>query len=59
VARHAYRVTDEDVAGLLSAGLSEEAVFEATIATAVGAGWARMEAVLRALRGAPLAKERS
>jgi alkylhydroperoxidase family enzyme len=52
VARDAYRVTDEDLDALRQSGMNEEAIFEATLATAVGAGVARMEAVLRALRAA-------
>jgi alkylhydroperoxidase family enzyme len=52
VARYAYRVTPEDVAALRSAGLSEDAIFEATLSAALGAGMARLEAGLGALRGA-------
>jgi alkylhydroperoxidase family enzyme len=52
VARHAYRVTPEDFAALRDAGLSEDAIFEATVSAALGAGMARLEAGLAALRGA-------
>jgi len=52
VARHAYRVTDEQVAALLAAGYSEDAVFEVTVSTALGAGLARLERGLAALEGA-------
>lgn len=52
VARHAYRVTDEQVAGLLAAGYSEDAVFEVTVSAALGAGLARLERGLAALHGA-------
>ena len=41
VARHAYRITDEDVAALEGAGVSEDEAFDAIVATAVGAGLAR------------------
>jgi alkylhydroperoxidase family enzyme len=51
VARHAYRVTEEDLAALAAAGFSEDAVFEVTIAAAAGAGLARLERGLAALRG--------
>ncbi len=51
VARHAYQVTDEDLAALAAAGLSEDAVFEVTVAAATGAGLARLERGLAALRG--------
>jgi alkylhydroperoxidase family enzyme len=49
VARHAYRVTDEQVAALRAAGLTEDAIFEATIAAALGAGLRRLECGLAAL----------
>jgi alkylhydroperoxidase family enzyme len=51
VRRHAYKVTDEDVDGLLSAGLSEDQVFELTVAVATGAGFERLDAGLRAIEG--------
>jgi alkylhydroperoxidase family enzyme len=50
VRRHAYRVTDEDVVELRRRGLSEDEIFELTVATAVSAGLERLEAGLRALR---------
>jgi alkylhydroperoxidase family enzyme len=51
VARQAYRVTPEDVAALRAAGLSEDAIFEATLAAALGAGMIRLERGLAALAG--------
>lgn len=51
VGKHAYKVTDEDVEGLLKAGYSEDAVFEITLAAVVGAGLARWERGLAALEG--------
>ncbi|MGH7481994.1 MAG: hypothetical protein ACRELV_07550 [Longimicrobiales bacterium] len=51
VARHAYRVTDEDVATLRAAGYSEDAIFELAVSAAVGAGHSRLERGLSALRG--------
>jgi alkylhydroperoxidase family enzyme len=50
VRRHAYRVTDAQVEALREAGLSEDDVFELTVAAAVGAGLERLDAGLRALR---------
>ena len=50
VRRHAYRVTDDDVERLKSAGLSEDEIFEHTVAAAVAAGLERLDAGLRALR---------
>lgn len=47
-----YRVTDTDVADVLTAGQSEDAVFEITLAAALGAANLRLDASLRALRGA-------
>jgi alkylhydroperoxidase family enzyme len=49
VARHAYRATDEDVAALRAAGVSEVEIFEATLAAAAGAALARFERGLAAL----------
>jgi len=51
VIRHAYQVTDEDVARLKQAGYSEDAIFEVTIAAALGAGMGRLERGLAALEG--------
>ena len=51
VARHAYRVTDRDVAALQQAGHSDDALFEITVAAAVGAALHRLERGLAALRG--------
>jgi hypothetical protein len=50
--RHAYRVTDGVVAGLLEDGASEDEVFEMTVAAAFGAARERFDAGLRALREA-------
>ena len=47
---HAYKVTDADVADLKAKGLSEDEIFEITVATAFGAGMRRYEAGLRAMR---------
>ncbi|HKV07096.1 MAG TPA: hypothetical protein VJ725_03095 [Thermoanaerobaculia bacterium] len=52
IARHAYTITDEDVAALKAAGWSEDAIFEISAAAALGAGVARLERGLAALRGA-------
>jgi len=49
VARHAYRVTDEDVVSLRAAGYSEDQIFEATVSCALGAGLRRLEAGLSAI----------
>ena len=48
----AYEVTDADVAGLLAAGLTEDAIYQATMHTAMTAGIDRFDIGLRALREA-------
>jgi alkylhydroperoxidase family enzyme len=45
-----YRITDDDVQRLLTAGYSQDAVFEITVATALGAAMQRLETGLRVLR---------
>jgi alkylhydroperoxidase family enzyme len=51
VRRHAYKVTDEEVAALLAAGVTEKEIYEATMVTALTAAIDRFEIGLRALRG--------
>ncbi len=51
VIHRAWQVTDEDVARLRSAGYSEDAIFELTVAAALGAGAGRLERGLAALAG--------
>jgi alkylhydroperoxidase family enzyme len=41
VARHAYRVTDDDVERLKAAGHAEDELFDLIVATALGAGLGR------------------
>jgi hypothetical protein len=48
----AYEVTDEDVAGLLASGLTEDEIYQATMYTAMTAGIDRFDIGLRALREA-------
>ena len=52
IARHAYRVTDRMVAGLLADGYPEDEVFELILAAAAGAGTARWELGTRAIQEA-------
>ena len=49
IERHAYRVVDADVDALREAGWSDEAIFELTVAAALGAGLRRLDAGLAAL----------
>ena len=51
VARHAYKVTDEDLGRLQQAGDSDDALFEVTVSAALGAALGRIERGLAALRG--------
>jgi alkylhydroperoxidase family enzyme len=50
VVEHAYKVTDSDIEQLKTAGYSEDAIFEITVAAAVGAGVRRYEAGVEAMR---------
>ncbi len=52
VAMHAYKTTDADIERLKAAGYSEDAIFEVTVATALGAARARLERGLAALEEA-------
>ena len=51
VALSAYQVTDQDIEALRTAGYSEDALFELTLSAALGAGIARLERGLSALKG--------
>jgi alkylhydroperoxidase family enzyme len=51
VARHAYKVTDQDIEQLKEAGYSEDAIFEITLCASMGASLARLERGLLALKG--------
>jgi hypothetical protein len=51
VVRHAYKVTDTDVAQLRHAGHSDDTLFEITVAAAVGAAVHRLDRGMAALRG--------
>ena len=44
VRTRAYTVTDEDVDELKQAGVSEDEIFEATVAVAIGEGLRRLDA---------------
>jgi alkylhydroperoxidase family enzyme len=50
VRRHADRITDADVERVRAAGLTEDEIFEHTVAAAVAAGLERLDAGMRALR---------
>jgi hypothetical protein len=45
----AYKVTDGDVEALKEAGISEDAIFEATVTIAMAEGLRRLDAALEAI----------
>jgi hypothetical protein len=49
VARHAYNITDEDIAAALSSGLSEDQIFELVVCATVGQATRQYETALAAL----------
>jgi hypothetical protein len=49
VANHAYRITDEDIAAVRAAGLSEDQIFEIVICAAVGQASRQYTSALAAL----------
>lgn len=49
VTRHAYKVTDDQVAALRGAGLDDPQIYELTVATAVGQSARQLDAALAAL----------
>jgi alkylhydroperoxidase family enzyme len=46
---HAYRVTDADVQALKDAGVTEDEIFEQTVAAAIAEGLRRLDAAERVL----------
>jgi hypothetical protein len=58
VAYHAYRVTDEDVAAVRTAGLSEDQIFEIVVCAAIGQASRQYHNALAALASATEEGER-
>ena len=52
VARHAYKVTDEDIAAARASGLSEDQIFEIVVCAAIGQATRQYDAALAALEAA-------
>ncbi|HEY9302793.1 MAG TPA: hypothetical protein VIO95_00715 [Mycobacterium sp.] len=52
VANHSYRVSDEDVAAVRGAGLSEDQIFEIVVSAAVGQASRQYASALAALASA-------
>jgi hypothetical protein len=59
VAKHAYQVTDEDIAAARASGLSEDQIFELVVCAAVGQATRQYETAIVALAEAANDKERS
>jgi alkylhydroperoxidase family enzyme len=49
VARQAYKVTDEDIAAVRAAGLSEDQIFEIVVCAAIGQATRQYDTALAAL----------
>ena len=56
-ARHAYQVTDEDIAAARASGLSEDQIFELLVCAAVGQATRQYDTALAALVEAMTDKE--
>ena len=52
VARHAHRITDEDIAATRKSGLSEDQVFEIVVCAAIGQATRQYETAFAALKDA-------
>ena len=52
VAKHAYKVTDEDVTATRASGLSEDQIFEIVVCAAIGQASRQYDAALAALEAA-------
>ena len=52
VAKHAHRVTDDDVAAVRASGLSEDQIYELVVCAAVGEASRQLDAGLAALAAA-------
>jgi hypothetical protein len=57
VAKHAYEVTDEDVAAARASGLSEDQIFEIVVCCAIGQATRQHDTALAALDAAAAGKE--
>jgi alkylhydroperoxidase family enzyme len=52
VAKHAYKVTDQDIAAVKASGLSEDQIFEIVVCAAIGQATRQYDAALAALDAA-------
>ena len=52
VTKHAYRVTDEDIAAVKASGLSDDQIFEMVVCAAIGQAGRQYDQALGALKAA-------
>jgi hypothetical protein len=52
IAKHAYKVTDEDIAAVRASGLSEDQIFELAVCAAIGEATRQYDAAVAALDAA-------
>ena len=52
IAKHAYRVTDEDIVAVRASGLSEDEIFEIVVCAAIGQASRQYDIALAALEAA-------
>jgi hypothetical protein len=52
VAKHAYRVTDDDIAAVRASGVSEDHIFELVVCAAIGQATRQYDAAVAALEAA-------
>src|SRR4029453_13758730 len=52
VARHAYKITDEDITGARVSGVSEDQIFELVVCAAIGQATRQYETAVVALKAA-------
>jgi hypothetical protein len=52
IAKHAYKVTDDDIAAVLAPGLSEDQIFELAVCAAIGEATRQYDTALAALDAA-------
>jgi hypothetical protein len=52
VTKHAYQVTDEDIAAVKASGLSEDQIFEMVVCAAIGQASRQYDEALEALKAA-------
>jgi hypothetical protein len=57
VAKHAYKITDDDIAAARASGLSEDQIFEIVVCAAIGQATRQHDAALAALVEAMLTKK--